>query len=244
MPSVEQISLGEWLAEEPYTLACSSGFFGFYAQSGVISVLHEEGLAPAATRGSSTGALATAMWAAEGFDYSQISKVLTGIKRGDFWDPEIGLGLLRGEHAEDLLRETLSDKSFEDCKVPVHISVFDLKSRQTEVLDSGDLTKAVHASISFPGLFQPVIISGRPKLDGGIKDHAAVHDAPKEERILHQNLRPNRYDIADRGYTNSQTLVLYDLPFVHPFRLGKGIEAFNLAREQTRVRLDRPVRAA
>ena len=240
MTSAEQPTLGEWLAEEPYTLACSSGFFGFYAQSGVISALYENELLPIATRGSSTGALATALWASGSFDYGEIKEKLSEINRADFWDPGVGLGLLKGERLDGTLRETLSNKRFEDCLVPMHISVFDLRSRQTEVIDSGDLTQAVHASIAIPPLFHPVKIDGRRKLDGGIKDHAGCHGAPLGERILHQNLKPSSYDISD-NYPNSLTLRLDGLPFVSPFRLYKGMDAFRIAREQTLARLDQPV---
>lgn len=235
-----QPSLGEWLSAEPYTLALSSGFFGFYAQSGVISALHEKELLPEATRGSSAGALATAVWASGRFDYGEIGNKLSEIKRADFWDPGIGAGLLKGGRLDNILKRFLVDR-FEDCSVPVHVSVFDIRSRQTEVVDSGDLTQAVRASMTYPGLLQPVIINGRPKLDGGIKDHAGCHSAPLDERILHLNLRPERYNVADRGYHNSQTLLLDGLPSVHPFNLHKGMVAFQLARAQTLVKLDQPI---
>ncbi len=243
MTSIERPTLSDWLAEEPYTLALSSGFFGFYAQSGVLSALQEKELPPSATRGSSTGALATAMWAADGFDYSEIETVLSRIERSDFWDPGVGYGLLKGERLDGYLRHSLGDKSFDECRVPIHISVFDIRSRQTEVIDSGDLTDAVHASISFPGLFQPVTIDGRAKIDGGIKDHAGLHGAPKVERILHQNLRPRRGNVAEQGYFNSQTITLENLPFVHPFNLARGIEAFHQARAQMHIKLDEPIRS-
>ena len=241
MTSSELPNLREWLAEEPYTLTCSSGFFGFYAQCGVISALHENELLPKATRGSSTGALATALWASGSFDYDQVGEKLSEIERTDFWDPSFGPGLLKGERLDGTLRSLLSDRNFGDCLVPVRISVFDIRSRQTEVIESGDLTQAVHASITFPGLFQPVKIGGRLKTDGGIKDHAGCYGAPLDERILHQNLRPKSYNISDKGYLNSQTLTLENLPFVHPFRLQKGIEAYNIGRAQAQALLDQPI---
>src|SRR6266568_9273645 len=35
-------TLRAWLAEAPFTLGLSSGFFGFFAHAGVVSVLEEE----------------------------------------------------------------------------------------------------------------------------------------------------------------------------------------------------------
>jgi hypothetical protein len=40
-------TLRAWLAEGPFTLGLSSGFFGFFAHAGVVSVLEAERLRPA-----------------------------------------------------------------------------------------------------------------------------------------------------------------------------------------------------
>jgi len=55
-------TLRDWLAERPFTLVMSSGFFGFYAHAGVVSVSEEPGLRPARIAGSSAGALVGALW--------------------------------------------------------------------------------------------------------------------------------------------------------------------------------------
>ena len=49
-PMPQRPTLREWLAQGPFTLAMSSGFFGFFAHAGVLLALREAGLAPAATR--------------------------------------------------------------------------------------------------------------------------------------------------------------------------------------------------
>src|SRR5262249_10850919 len=56
-------TLRDWLAEAPFTLAMSSGFFGFFAHAGVLSVLEEQTLLPARLCGSSAGALVGGLWA-------------------------------------------------------------------------------------------------------------------------------------------------------------------------------------
>lgn len=40
------MTLQTWLEENPFTLALSSGFFGFYAHAGFLKALEERGLAP------------------------------------------------------------------------------------------------------------------------------------------------------------------------------------------------------
>ena len=47
----------DWLREQPFTLALSAGFFGFFAHAGVLRALEEQELRPARVVGASAGAL-------------------------------------------------------------------------------------------------------------------------------------------------------------------------------------------
>src|SRR5690606_33221631 len=47
----------DWLAREPFTLALSAGFFGFFAHTGVLLALEHAGLRPRRIVGVSAGAL-------------------------------------------------------------------------------------------------------------------------------------------------------------------------------------------
>src|SRR5262249_53323541 len=88
-------TLREWLSGGPFTLAMSSGFFGFFAHAGVMSVLEEEQLFPARISGSSAGALVGGLWAA-GVSPRTICTLLVELRREHFWDVGLGFGLLRG----------------------------------------------------------------------------------------------------------------------------------------------------
>ena len=56
-------TLRAWLQAEPFTLAMSSGFFGFYVHAGALTALVDAGLNPVAVTGSSAGALVTGLYA-------------------------------------------------------------------------------------------------------------------------------------------------------------------------------------
>ena len=58
------VTLAEWLHREPFQLAMSSGFFAFYAHTGMLDALLERGLAPTLVAGSSAGALVAGAWGA------------------------------------------------------------------------------------------------------------------------------------------------------------------------------------
>ena len=57
-------TLRTWLSEAPFSLTLSSGFFGFFAHAGVMTVLEDEGFVPSRVSGSSAGALVGGLWAA------------------------------------------------------------------------------------------------------------------------------------------------------------------------------------
>src|SRR5947209_13663229 len=87
--------LRDWLAEAPFSLALSAGFFGFFAHAGFISALEDAGLVPDSVTGSSAGALVGGLWAS-GTPAARIEAELRPLRREHFWDPAPGFGLLRG----------------------------------------------------------------------------------------------------------------------------------------------------
>lgn len=230
-------ALCDQLAAEPFTLAMSSGFFGFYAHCGVLAALEEAHLTPIAVRGSSAGAMITGLWAA-GLGALTIAKELTALKRQDFWDPRPGLGLLRGQLFDEHLRRMLPVADFAACRVPFRASVFDVLARRTVVVDSGDLAAAIRASCALPFMFQPVWIKGRPYLDGGILDRPGLHGHPDGAPTLYHHLLPtspwrqkNGKSVQIPAHAALRPLVIAGLPKVDPWRMDRGREAFRLARE-------------
>jgi NTE family protein len=247
MSSPEQPTLGEWLGEGPFKLSMSAGFFAFVVHAGVVEALHERELEPDAFQGSSAGGFVAVLRAA-GVEPGKIAEELTNLRREDFWDPHPGFGLLRGKLMDEKLREILPVAEFDQCDVPSQVSVFDLLSREAEVIDEGDLATAIRASCAFPFLLHPVMIDGRPKFDGGIKDWSGLSGAASEERILYHHIAPRQSKIytvkppnPTLTHSNLKTLEIEGLPQVTPFALHRGVEAYNLAKGRTLEALDQPV---
>jgi len=236
-------SVAEWCEEDDFTLSMSAGFMGFFAHAGFLKALREKGLAPTAGRGSSAGGLIVGADAA-GVEPGKMAEELANLQREDFWDPAPGFGLLRG-----LLRSLLPVTEFSECRIPLEVSVFDVKSREKEIRRQGDLALALHATCAFPGLLQPVDIDGRPKLDGGIKDWAGLADSRPDERILHLRLnsRLSRYIPGNSQSRqliirpNMQIVEVEGIPPVTPFSLHKGMEAYRIAEKGMLHALDQPV---
>ncbi len=243
---IDRLTLADWLAREPFGLAMSSGFFAFYAHTGMLSALTERGLTPTHVAGSSAGALVAGAWAA-GLPPEGHAAVLERLERTDFWDPSLGAGLLAGRRFDAMLRRMLPVTTFEACRVPVRISVFDILARRTAVLSSGDLAHAIRASCAVPAMFHPVWIRRRPYWDGGILDRPGLAGAPTG-RILYHHIDsrspwrrasspvlelPHRADLV--------SLVLEGLPRSGPFRLDHGRQALVAARAATARALDQPI---
>jgi NTE family protein len=239
-------TLRDWLLEAPFTLALSSGFFGFFAHAGVVAVLEQERLLPARVCGSSAGALVGGLWAA-GVPAGRIGEELLALRREHFWDPRPGLGLLRGALFRARLEAILPVRSFERCPVPVAVSAFDVLARRTAVLCTGPLAPAIHASSAVPLLFQPVLLGGRLYADGGVLDRHGLAGHRPGDRVLYHHLtsrspwrRRESPALRVPKLPSLRAVALQDLPRLGPFRLARAGEALERAAEGMRRALDEP----
>ncbi|MGH8249344.1 MAG: patatin-like phospholipase family protein [Steroidobacteraceae bacterium] len=103
-----------------------------------------------------------------------------GIKGGSFRVPR---GLIQGQRLTQILRrETVGVAGiddFDDLPTPFRAVAADLETGERIVLGQGDLTAAMRASMSAPGVFAPVEIDSRLLVDGGLVENLPV-DVVKE----------------------------------------------------------------
>ncbi|MBM3565636.1 MAG: patatin-like phospholipase family protein [Alphaproteobacteria bacterium] len=76
-------------------------------------------------------------------------------------------GLMRGRRIQSFLKRRMPARNFENLKIPLKIVAADFWSWDQVVFDRGDLTLAVKASMSVPGMFTPVRMGGHVLIDGG-----------------------------------------------------------------------------
>lgn len=211
----------------PFTLALSSGFFGFYAHVGFLKALREIGWVPSAFSGSSAGAIIAAA-AARGLSVAEIEKLTLQVSRKEFWDPYLGFGFLRGRRLQEFLAQEIG-ADFNTLEKPLRISVFDIATRSTQVFTDGRLARVIRASCAVPMMFHPVRLNRRFYWDGGIQDKMGIHGIPDDHLILSHYLESrNRVPrdektIAARG-GNLIQVQLRGLPRSGPFALQRGPE--------------------
>jgi len=103
-----------------------------------------------------------------------------GLKAGKFRVPH---GLIQGQKLTQILRrETISIAGIDDFdRLPTRFRAVatDLETGERRVLAGGDLTAALRASMSAPGVFAPVEVNDRLLVDGGLVENLPV-DVAKE----------------------------------------------------------------
>ena len=240
-------TLRETLAEGPFGLAMSSGFFGFYAHCGTLCALEDAGLLPTRVTGSSAGALVGGLWAG-GVDAVRQRGILYALRREDFWDPAPGVGVLRGKRFQRLLKGLLPVRDFARTRVPYATSAYEPLTDKTHVLRSGDLARAIHASCAVPFMFHPVRVGLRLLVDGGVADRPGLAGMPEGERVLYHHLssrspwrRKDSPALEVPQRPNLTALVIDGMPRPHPFAMERGPDAFEHAYKATRIALERPV---
>ena len=92
-----------------------------------------------------------------------------GLRGTDFVLPQ---GVIQGQKLDLLLRDLTSRAShvrdFDDLPIPFRAIASDIVAGEAVVLARGDLSQAIRASMSVPGVFTPASIGGRLLVDGGL----------------------------------------------------------------------------
>ncbi len=151
-------------------LALGGGAAKGFAHVGVISVLEEAGLRPALVVGTSAGSLVAALYASgkTGMQLQQAALQIEEVAIADWMVPIVNRGMFRGEALARYVNEAVSSRLIEDMRIPLGVVATDLGNGQAVLFRRGDTGTAVRASSAVPAVFQPVRISGRDYVDGGL----------------------------------------------------------------------------
>jgi len=158
-------------------LVLGSGASRGWAHIGAIEALQDAGIPIHLVAGCSVGAFIGAIFASGGLERLKKYVIdMEGESMFSFSDLTlIRSGLLDGDKKLKHLFCMHSDKkNFDELEIPLKVVAGDMHSGDQIVLDSGDLLKALRASMSFPGLFAPVYHKHRWLIDGGIVDPVPV----------------------------------------------------------------------
>ena len=151
-------------------LALGGGGARGLAHIGVIKILEDYKIPIDMIAGTSMGAVIGALYCSES-NAKKLAKESIAFNWKDLFDYTISKkGLIKGEKIEDFLEQKLDEIKFNELKIPLFVTAFDLDQKRELVFSKGSVAKAVRASISIPGIFIPVQNKGEIIVDGGVTD--------------------------------------------------------------------------
>src|ERR1700676_5247529 len=108
-------------------------------------------------------------------DRNFLVRLPLGLKHGQILLPK---GFIQGQKLQETLRQlTLrfsNSTDFDRLPTPFRAVATDLETGDAVLLEKGDLSIAMRASISAPGVFAPVDYEGRLLVDGGLADNLPI----------------------------------------------------------------------
>jgi NTE family protein len=154
-------------------LALAGGGARGLCHIGVLKALESENIKIGAISGTSMGALIGAIYSS-GTTIEELEDYVSSFD----WKSYLlfsditfsGKGLINGKKIETILERFLKDKTFDQCNIEFNCVAVDILERKKIVITSGTLKEAIMASISIPGLFNPVVLDGRVLVDGGVME--------------------------------------------------------------------------
>ena len=162
------------------------------AHIGVLRALGEYGIFPDIVAGSSMGAIVGAMYAA-GKTYEEMEELIGQIRSHKII--RMGLpfgGLTDLTYLKNMVKQNVSDDSFEALQKPLYVCVSNLNTGHYEIINSGKLSSAIMASSAIPLIFKPVKINDQSYVDGGVLNNMPV-EAIRDlcDMVIGVNVNPN-----------------------------------------------------
>ncbi len=149
-------------------LALGGGAARGFAHIGVIKALEAQGIVPDMVVGTSAGSVVGALYASgmSGFELQNLALTMQENMLADWTLPN--RGVLKGEALQDFINLKVKNLTIQKMPKPLGVVATDLQSGEKVLFRRGDTGMAVRASSAVPGVFQPVEISGRDYVDGGL----------------------------------------------------------------------------
>jgi len=158
-------------------LALGGGAARGFAHIGVIKALEAQGIVPDIVVGTSAGAVVASLYASgmSGFDLQKVALEMKEDMLADWTLPN--RGVVKGEALQGFINQNVKGQTIQNLPKPLGVVATDLQSGEMVLFRRGDTGNAVRASSSVPGVFQPVEISGRDYVDGGLTSPVPAQSA-------------------------------------------------------------------
>lgn len=148
-----------------------------FAHVGVLKVLESQKIPIHLIVGTSAGSVVGSLYAC-GVDAFSLQTMALALTKDDVIDWTLpDNGFIRGEKLESFINKTVRQTPLERLKIPFRAVATNLQTGEEIVFATGNTGRAVRASCSIPGVFQPVRIGDKAYVDGGVVSPVAVDAA-------------------------------------------------------------------
>src|SRR5207248_3499152 len=158
---------------------------------GVLKVLEEENIPISFIAGTSVGALIGAAYCS-GVTIAELEQIAARVRFKHFASWTLSrYGFASNQRMIGFLSSILKVRTFEELHIPLAVTATDFSTSDGVVFHSGPLVDPVRASCAYPGMFLPVKIRGRLRVDGMFA-HAVPSVPCREmgaERVLAVHLK-------------------------------------------------------
>ncbi|WP_350344905.1 patatin-like phospholipase family protein [Proteinivorax tanatarense] len=155
-------------------LALGAGSARGLAHIGVLKELEALNVPIDYIAGTSMGALVGSFYSV-GIKPEMISKLALNLSSGSWTDWSIPKkGLIAGDKIQEMLKILTKSKTFEQTDIPFKAVATDINNGDCVVIDKGPIHQGVRASISIPGIFNPVEYQGRLLVDGAVVERVPI----------------------------------------------------------------------
>ena len=152
-------------------LALSGGAARGYAHLGVIQVLAEHHVSADFVTGTSVGSVVGALLAG-GYTDQQMIEIAEALKWQKLVSPTLsGMGLVTAKKLEAFVGELLGKTDFGELQIPFQAVATDIARTEEVIFSEGSVARAVRASCSVPGIFEPLVEGDTAYVDGGVTNN-------------------------------------------------------------------------
>lgn len=156
-------------------LALGAGAIRGIAHIGVLQILEEQNIPIDYIAGTSAGGLFGALYAA-GVDLKYLEGLVCSLKLKHITDFVFSkTGLVGGQKITNIMSILIKNAEFKDLKIPLSLVATDLETGEKIIINKGSLVQGVRATISIPGIFEPVKLGGRILVDGALIERIPIN---------------------------------------------------------------------
>ena len=139
-----------------------------FAHIGVLKVLESHDIPVHMVVGTSVGAFVGSLYA-YGYNPYELQTIAIALRKDDVADYIIpDNGFIKGEKLENFVNNKVKYTPMEKFRIPFYAVTTNIQSGEEMIFGRGNAGKAVRASCSIPGIFNPVIIGDKYYVDGGV----------------------------------------------------------------------------